>query len=249
MESIRGILAQSIAIGVARSALTGGDRPPVETAALEPEHEAAICDALRSWCTRSGAELTRPTDAGAPRRLGTYVVALGHQSIVADPRVLVLTGALGRGGAQEGWRVLWEARERQGVSVAVLIYESSGLGAPEPFLGGNHMVVPWEQPGSFSETFLSAGLSSASALLVEKECRRRGHESAVLTELLRATEDLEYRARRLWKLAQWARMQKNRGSRAHQRVVVAEKAFDSYVGRLDAARRALEEELRDLPPG
>jgi len=72
-----------------------------------------------------------------------------------------------------------------------------------------------------------------------------GQQSAVLTELLQAADDVDYRARRLWKLAQWARLEENRGPKAHRRVVVAERAFVSYVLRLDEVRATLEAELQN----
>jgi hypothetical protein len=247
MESIRNILVQNVAVGVARSAQRSQGRSQIGQASRDLEYEDEVCRSLRAWGQPAGDELSFVPDAGCPPGFGLYLLELGPKRFARGSRLPVLIGDLSGASVGEAWRVFSEVQAQEGSSVALLIYRSRGPNVPEPAPFFGDLLVPWWGNDPLSESFLRAGLSTAVALVVAVECHRLGHKSPALTEVLQATTDLECRGGRLWKLAQWAQWEENRGPKAHRRVVVAQKAFDSYVRRLDDAEAALEEELRGLP--
>ena len=244
MESIRSALVQSIAVEVARSVAGFSRQPSAEVTARDPEFEAAVCESVRSWCGARGATLTcLPTD----ERLAGYgacLIEFGGDRLLDCSRMLVLLGDLGGVGIPRAWSILAAARAREQALVAVFVYRADHPRAPEPVLYGNGLLVPWWGADSLSENFLEAGLSTASTWLRTRNCARAEYSSPALSDALQAVDDLDCRASRLWKLAQWATLEPHRGPMARRRVAVAEKAFASYIRRLDAARLALEDELR-----
>lgn len=165
---------------------------------------------------------------------------------------------LGADSAAPGVRIVWEAKERQGVDVAAALEEleearknrSAQVGvfvysrksAPEglqPFTRqGRHLVVSWDVDEPATDVLLHAAYSVARALAIREQADDQQSQEAA-REIEEATRAIEKQAGYLEEMKGWAETIKSNGDKIAERTRRMAEALRKEVARLDQQLAAL----------